>query len=118
MHSERYHISEEAAETISQAKSEGRRIVAVGTTCVRTLEYASDRKGKISAGEGNCDLFIYPGYGFKVIDAMITNFHLPESTLLMLVSAFSGREDIIRAYREAIQNGYRFYSYGDAMMIV
>jgi len=117
MHSERYIISREAAEKINRAKARGDRIVAVGTTCVRTLEYASDKEGKIAAGKGNCDLFIYPGYKFKIVDALITNFHLPRSTLLMLVSAFAGREKILDAYQVAIEKGYRFYSYGDAMFI-
>lgn len=117
MHSEQFSISKEAADTINQAKEENSRIIAVGTTCVRTLEYASDINGKVSPGSGKCDLFIYPGYEFKVIDAMITNFHLPKSTLLMLVSAFAGRERILKAYEEAINKRYRFYSYGDAMYI-
>jgi S-adenosylmethionine:tRNA ribosyltransferase-isomerase len=117
MHSERYSISESAAEQITRAKAEARRIIAVGTTCVRTLEYASDENGRISAGSGNCDLFIFPGYPFRMVDAMITNFHLPQSTLLMLVSAFAGRENILNAYQVAIQEEYRFYSYGDAMLI-
>ncbi len=117
MHSERYHIPEETAFVINQGKTEGRRIVAVGTTCVRTLEYASDERGNISSGPGACDLFIYPGYQFRVVDAMVTNFHLPQSTLLMLVSAFADREKVMNAYRSAIREGYRFYSYGDAMFI-
>jgi S-adenosylmethionine:tRNA ribosyltransferase-isomerase len=93
-------------------------VVAVGTTCVRTLEYASDSGGDVRAENGCCDLFIYPGYVFKTIDAMITNFHLPQSTLLMLVSAFAGRGNVLNAYKEAIKKRYRFYSYGDAMLIV
>ncbi|MCK4620483.1 MAG: S-adenosylmethionine:tRNA ribosyltransferase-isomerase, partial [Desulfobacterales bacterium] len=93
------------------------RIIAVGTTCVRSLEYLSDTNGNIISNRANCDLFIYPGYRFKVIDAMITNFHLPKSTLLMLVSAFAGRKNILNAYREAINKNYRFFSYGDAMFI-
>ncbi len=117
MHSERFSISKEAADTLNSAIDEKNRIIAVGTTCVRTLEYASDTRGKIAPGSGNCDLFIYPGYNFKVIDAMITNFHLPESTLLMLVSAFAGRKKVLEAYKVAINKGYRFYSYGDAMFI-
>jgi S-adenosylmethionine:tRNA ribosyltransferase-isomerase len=118
MHTEGFSVSKTAARTISQAKLEKRRIVAVGTTCVRTLEYAADSNGQIEAiKNGNCDLFIYPGYRFKVVDAMITNFHLPKSTLLMLVSAFAGRKNILNAYRSAIENRYRFYSYGDAMLI-
>ena len=118
MHSEDFSIPEATAEVICRAKAEGGRVVAVGTTCVRTLEYASDDQGRIEPGRGACDLFVYPGYRFKVVDAMITNFHLPRSTLLMLVAAFAGRERILAAYREAIDRGYRFFSYGDAMMIV
>ncbi len=117
IHSEQFHISKKSAELINTAKEQGSRIVAVGTTCVRTLEYASDKNGYVASGSGNCDLFIYPGYRFKIIDAMITNFHLPQSTLLMLISAFAGRENALCAYREAIKRRYRFYSYGDAMVI-
>ncbi len=117
MHSESFTISAGVAETINNARANGNRITAVGTTCVRTLEYASNSKGEIGAGSGDCDLFIYPGYRFKVVDAMITNFHLPESTLLMLVSAFAGRQNVLKAYVEAVQKQYRFYSYGDAMLI-
>lgn len=117
IHSEGYAISQATAAMINGAKAEGQRIVAVGTTCVRTLEYASDTNGKVRYGSGCCDLFIYPGYRFNVVDAMITNFHLPKSTLLMLVSAFAGRATVLNAYKEAIDNGYRFYSYGDAMFI-
>lgn len=117
MHSEMFSVSRKAVDSVSSAKRTGRRIVAVGTTCVRTLEYSADGNGGLAAGSGNCNLFIYPGYRFKVVDAMITNFHLPKSTLLMLVSAFAGRKNILNAYQSAIENGYRFYSYGDAMMI-
>jgi S-adenosylmethionine:tRNA ribosyltransferase-isomerase len=117
MHSERYSIPQVSADRINTARAAGRRIVAVGTTCVRTLEYASNENGELFHGSGRCDLFIYPGYRFKVVDAMVTNFHLPKSTLLMLVSAFAGRESILDAYREAIRRRYRFYSYGDAMFI-
>lgn len=117
MHAETYAIPETTAQAVNQAKAKSRRIVAVGTTCVRTLEWAADDSGHIKAGSGECDLFIYPGYRFKAVDAIITNFHLPESTLLMLVSAFAGRERILAAYQEAIERGYRFYSYGDAMLI-
>ncbi|MBW1849052.1 MAG: tRNA preQ1(34) S-adenosylmethionine ribosyltransferase-isomerase QueA [Deltaproteobacteria bacterium] len=117
MHSERFFISSASAKRINTAKAEGRRIVAVGTTCVRTLEYAADSTGNLAEGQGQCDLFIYPPYRFKVIDAMITNFHLPASTLLMLVSAFAGRDKILHAYQEAIEKKYRFFSYGDAMFI-
>jgi S-adenosylmethionine:tRNA ribosyltransferase-isomerase len=115
---ETYNVPEETAYEINKAKEEGRRVVAVGTTVVRTLESAADEKGKVKAGEDSTNLFIYPGYKFKVIDALITNFHLPRSTLIMLVSAFAGRERILNAYREAVKEGYRFYSYGDAMFIV
>ncbi|OQW96918.1 MAG: tRNA preQ1(34) S-adenosylmethionine ribosyltransferase-isomerase QueA, partial [Desulfobacteraceae bacterium A6] len=105
IHSERFEISGDAAGAINKTRAEGGRVVAVGTTCVRTLEYASDSKGKVIAGSAQCDLFIYPGYRFKTVDAMITNFHLPKSTLLMLVSAFAGRERVLSAYREAIYKG-------------
>jgi S-adenosylmethionine:tRNA ribosyltransferase-isomerase len=118
MHREDFIITRAAAETINRAKAERRRVVAVGTTCVRTLEFAADSRGYIKPGDGSCDLFIYPGYRFKVVDAMVTNFHLPRSTLMMLVSAFAGREKVLSAYREAIERRYRFFSYGDAMMIV
>ena len=118
MHSEWFLISSETTDIINTAKADGRRIVAVGTTCVRTLEYATDSNGSIAPLNGECDLFIYPGYQFKMVDAMLTNFHLPKSTLLMLVSAFAGREPILNAYQEAIKAKYRFYSYGDAMLIL
>jgi S-adenosylmethionine:tRNA ribosyltransferase-isomerase len=118
MPSERFFISGTAAEAVNSARAAGKRVVAVGTTCVRALEYASDGNGRVAPGGGTCDLFIFPGYRFKVVDALITNFHLPQSTLLMLVSAFAGRDRVMDAYREAIQRRYRFYSYGDAMLIV
>lgn len=118
MHSEDYTISDAAATVVNRARAEGRRVVAVGTTSVRTLEYASDDRGRIRPGSGSCDLFVYPGSRFRVVGAMITNFHLPKSTLMMLVSAFAGRENILAAYREAVDMRYRFFSYGDAMMIV
>ena len=117
MHPEAYCITKECADAINQAKANSCRIVAVGTTCVRALEFASDSEGTVLHGKGECDLFIYPGYEYKTVDAMITNFHLPQSTLLMLVSAFAGRETVLRAYKKAISEGYRFYSYGDAMYI-
>ena len=117
MHSERFFISENTAHIINTEKANGSRIIAVGTTSVRTLEYALDKNNRVAHGDGNCDLFIYPGYHFNVVDAMITNFHLPQSTLLMLVSAFAGRKNMLQAYKEAINNNYRFYSYGDAMFI-
>jgi len=118
MHSEWYAISPETAEAVNETSGAGGRIIAVGTTSVRTLEYAADETGCLRAKSGNCNLFIYPGYRFRVADAMITNFHLPESTLLMLVSAFAGREKILNAYRVAVEEKYRFYSYGDAMLII
>jgi S-adenosylmethionine:tRNA ribosyltransferase-isomerase len=117
MHEESYEIGESAAAAVNLAKEEGRRIVAVGTTAVRTLEYAADPAGRVSAQHGSCNLFIYPGCRFRVVDALITNFHLPRSTLLLLVSAFAGKENLFSAYQEAIQRRYRFYSYGDAMLI-
>jgi S-adenosylmethionine:tRNA ribosyltransferase-isomerase len=117
MHAERYCIPEASAAAINAARARGGRIVAVGTTAVRTLEYAADAHGSVAAGSGICDLFIYPGYRFKAVGAVITNFHLPKSTLLMLVAAFAGRENILKAYREAVSERYRFFSYGDAMMI-
>jgi S-adenosylmethionine:tRNA ribosyltransferase-isomerase len=117
MHAERFAIPEATAAAVHAARISGRRVVAVGTTAVRTLEFAADAQGRIAAGRGTCDLFIYPGFRFKAVDAVITNFHLPKSTLLMLVSAFAGRENILNAYREAACERYRFYSYGDAMLI-
>ncbi|MGM0656440.1 MAG: tRNA preQ1(34) S-adenosylmethionine ribosyltransferase-isomerase QueA [Thermodesulfobacteriota bacterium] len=117
IHSECFIVDEQTAETINQARGAGRRVVAVGTTAVRTLEFCTDPGGRISAGRGRCDLFIYPGYRFKCVDAMLTNFHLPESTLLMLISAFYDRERILDAYKVAVAETYRFFSYGDAMFI-
>ncbi len=133
LHRERYEISESAASAINTAKADGRRIVAVGTTTVRTLEYAAGGGGdgtgdqidgvddgvddRVRGGSGEADIFIYPGYRFRVVDAMLTNFHLPQSTLLMLVSAFGGKEFVMSAYRHAIEAGYRFYSYGDCMLV-
>lgn len=117
IHPEVYDLTQEAARTINKAKDERRRIIAVGTTTVRVLEFASDMGGRVKAGSGECDLFICPGFEFKVIDALITNFHLPKTTLLMLVAAFAGRDFILNAYQEAIRRRYRFYSYGDAMLI-
>lgn len=118
MHAEGYTISRETAESINRARKEGRRVIAVGTTSVRTLEYHSDHLGMLTPGSGSCDLFIYPGYRFKVINGLITNFHLPRSTLLMLVSALVGRETILSAYKNAVESRYRFFSYGDAMLIL
>ncbi|WP_457553003.1 tRNA preQ1(34) S-adenosylmethionine ribosyltransferase-isomerase QueA [Desulfobacula sp.] len=117
IHSETFSLSMEAADKINRARQQNRRVVAVGTTSVRTLEFVCDEKGWVNAQTGQCNLFIYPGYDFKCVDAMITNFHLPESTLLMLVSAFYGRQKILDAYKEAKDNNYRFFSYGDAMLI-
>lgn len=114
---ERYTISEDAAARINRAKTEGRRVIAVGTTSVRTIETAVIATGVVTPGQGSSRLFIYPGYRFRVTDGIITNFHLPKSTLLMLVSAFAGTEHILAAYRAAIAEKYRFYSYGDAMVI-
>jgi S-adenosylmethionine:tRNA ribosyltransferase-isomerase len=118
MHSERYSISSAAAQLINTARTAGHRVIAVGTTCVRTLEHAADVSGEVTAGSGDCDLFIYPGYRFKAVDALITNFHLPQSTLILLVAAFAGRDNVLRSYQEAIKRRYRFYSYGDAMLIL
>lgn len=117
MHSETFEISEKAAEQINRAKAEGKKIVAVGTTTVRTLETAYKKFGRIKACHDHSELFIYPPYEFKVIDNLITNFHLPKSTLLMLVSALAGKDFIFEAYKEAIENKYRFFSYGDCMYI-
>ncbi len=117
MHSEFYMIEKEAAEKINAAKAAGKRVIAVGTTSTRTLEAAAAADGTIQATSGWTDIFIYPGYRFKVIDALITNFHLPESTLVMLVSAFAGREQVLGAYEQAVKERYRFFSFGDAMLI-
>ena len=117
MHSEFYQVTEAAAEMINRTRKEGGRIISVGTTSTRTLESAASDDGMVHAGSGDTDIFIYPGYKFKVIDGLITNFHLPESTLLMLVSALAGREHVLRAYREAVKERYRFFSFGDAMFI-
>lgn len=118
MHSEFYRITKEAAERINRAKESGHRVICVGTTSCRTVESAADENGRLSACSGNTDIFIYPGYRFKVLDGLITNFHLPESTLVMLVSALAGREQVLSAYREAIRERYRFFSFGDAMLIL
>ena len=118
MHSEFYMIDEENAAIINRAKESGNRIISVGTTSCRTLESCADDKGHITSGSGWTDIFIYPGYEFKIIDGLITNFHLPESTLLMLVSAFAGRDNIMAAYKTAVEERYRFFSFGDAMIIV
>lgn len=118
MEPERYAIPEETAHAIKAAKAERRRVIAVGTTSVRTLEHAANKNGTVQASEGEADLFITPGYRFRVVDVLLTNFHLPRSTLLMLVSAFAGLEGIRRAYADAIAERYHFYSYGDAMLIL
>ena len=118
MHSEYYHISAQAAETINAVRCAGGRVIAVGTTACRTLESAAAEDGTLSEKAEWTDIFIYPGYRFKVLDGLITNFHLPESTLIMLVSAFSSREIILNAYREAVAQEYRFFSFGDAMMLI
>jgi S-adenosylmethionine:tRNA ribosyltransferase-isomerase len=118
LHSEPYSISEEAAEKVGRARRESRRIVAVGTTTVRTLEYAAQQSaGEVCAGSGEANLFIYPGYKFQVVRALLTNFHLPQSTLLMLVCALGGKENVMRAYQHAVRERYRFYSYGDCMFV-
>jgi len=117
IHSEYFFVSPAAAQKINAAKDQKRSVVAVGTTSVRTLEFLSDDKGRVTPGTGMCDLYIYPGYRYKCVDAMITNFHLPQSTLLMLVSAFYDRTKILHAYETAVAHGYRFFSYGDAMLI-
>ena len=117
MHSEYYVVPEETANIINAAKREGRRVICVGTTSCRTVESASEEKGVIKAASGWTDIFIYPGYSFKIMDALITNFHLPESTLVMLVAAFCGKENILNAYRHAVDEKYRFFSFGDAMLI-
>ena len=117
MHAEVYRVPEEAAEAIEGARKAGGRVWAVGTTVVRTLETVAAEHGGVRAAAGTTDLFIRPGHRFRAVDALITNFHLPRSTLLMLVSAFGGRERVLAAYEEAVREGYRFYSYGDAMAI-
>ena len=118
MHSEYYEVSEETAETVNRAKREGRRIIAVGTTSVRTLESVADGNGYLRACNGNTEIFLYPPYKMKCVDGLITNFHLPESTLIMLVACLTGREEILSVYEYAVRNGYRFFSFGDACLIV
>jgi S-adenosylmethionine:tRNA ribosyltransferase-isomerase len=119
LHSERYELSEECAEEINRARGDGRRIVAAGTTTVRTLEHcaAESSNGRLRAHSGSTSIFISPGFRFRVVDALLTTFHLPQSTLLMLVSAFAGRDNTLAAYRHAVETGYRFFSYGDCMFI-
>ncbi|MDP4180239.1 MAG: tRNA preQ1(34) S-adenosylmethionine ribosyltransferase-isomerase QueA [Bacillota bacterium] len=118
MHSEFYSINEDACSIINEAKNNGKKIVAVGTTSCRVLETVGNADGRVLPGSGNTDIFIYPGYKFKVVDMLITNFHLPESTLIMLVSALVGRENTLNAYKTAVEERYRFFSFGDAMMII
>ena len=118
MHSEYYEIKPEAAEIINKAKSEGRRVIAVGTTSVRTLESFADEKGMVRACHGNTEIFLYPPYKMKCVDALVTNFHLPESTLIMLVACLTGREEILGVYKYAVENEYRFFSFGDACLIL
>lgn len=118
MHSEHYEVTEEAAGKINRAKASGHRVICVGTTSCRTLESAAKEDGTLEACCGDTEIFIYPGYRFKVLDCLLTNFHLPESTLVMLVAALAGRENVLRAYEEAIRERYRFFSFGDAMLIV
>ena len=117
MHSEFYMVSQEAADKINRAKESGHRVIAVGTTSTRTLEAAADENGRLHETSGWTEIFIYPGYQFKILDCLITNFHLPESTLIMLVSALAGRDHVLAAYEEAVQQKYRFFSFGDAMFI-
>ncbi len=118
LHSESYSISEDAAARIQRARNASRRIVAVGTTTVRTLEYvANQNSGEIRASRGDANLFIYPGYKFQVVRVLLTNFHLPQSTLLMLACALGGKEHVLNAYRHAVARRYRFYSYGDCMFV-
>ncbi len=118
MHSEFYQVDEEAAEKINRAKDSGHRVICVGTTSCRTIESAADETGHLKPTSGWTEIFIYPGYKFKILDGLITNFHLPESTLIMLVSALAGREHVLAAYKEAVQKRYRFFSFGDAMLII
>jgi len=117
MHSEHYYMPQETADLIKQTKAEGGRVICVGTTSCRTLETVGSRHGVIEECEGYTDIFIYPGYQFTIMDGLITNFHLPESTLIMLVSAFAGRENVLNAYKTAVEDQYRFYSFGDAMFL-
>jgi len=117
LHPETYSISNSAAKSINRALDDRRRVVAIGTTTVRTLEYAARETGRVRADSGEADLFVYPGFQFRVVGAMLTNFHLPQSTLLMLVCAFGGKEQVMAAYRHAVEEKYRFYSYGDCMLV-
>lgn len=117
LHREHYVIAESAASAINRARRSNRRILAVGTTTVRTLEYAAAQSSEIRPASGEADIFIYPGYEFRVVDALLTNFHLPQSSLLMLVCAFAGKDNVLKAYRHAVESKYRFYSYGDCMLV-
>jgi S-adenosylmethionine:tRNA ribosyltransferase-isomerase len=117
MHTEFFSVSRESAELINSRRAAGGRVICVGTTSCRTLESASDENGTVHAMSADTGIFIYPGYKFKAVDALITNFHLPESTLVMLVSAFAGRENVLDAYNQAVAERYRFFSFGDAMYI-
>lgn len=117
MHSEHYYLKQEDADKINQAKQKGKRVIAVGTTSCRVLETVAEKTGKVKETEGDTEIFIYPGYSFKILDGLITNFHLPQSTLLMLVSALAGKEYMMKAYQEAVKEKYRFFSFGDAMFI-
>ena len=118
MHTEWYEVNNEAADIINETKKNGGRVICVGTTSCRTIESVADENGLMSAKTGETDIFIYPGYKFKVMDGLITNFHLPESTLVMLVSAFAGKERVLSAYETAVKERYRFFSFGDAMILV
>ena len=118
MHSEHYEVTPETAELINRTKESGGRVICVGTTSCRTVESAADENGRVQPGCGDTEIFIYPGYRFKVLDCLITNFHVPESTLVMLVSALAGRENVLAAYREAVEARYRFFSFGDAMLVI
>jgi len=117
MHSEHFYIKQEDVDKINQAKRTGKRVIAIGTTSCRVLESIANEKGEVKATEGDTQIFIYPGYQFKILDGLITNFHLPQSTLLMLVSALAGKDYIMKAYEEAVKEKYRFFSFGDAMFI-
>lgn len=118
MHSEHYQVTQETADLINRTKENGGRVICVGTTSCRTVESAADESGRVQAGCGDTEIFIYPGYRFKVLDCLITNFHLPESTLVMLVSALAGRENVLAAYQKAVEEKYRFFSFGDAMLVI
>jgi len=118
MHSEQYIVKPEAAEVINETKKSGHRVICVGTTSCRTLESATDENGILQPGSAWTSIFIYPGYKWKIMDGLITNFHLPESTLIMLVSAFAGKDQILAAYKHAVEEKYRFFSFGDAMIII